>query len=146
MYTKDDSTKIYLESGECWIGPSTQYPNVCSDATPHSCSERPEVCPVTTVENMETQTMECQIKIKLTIPPPDDGVGRMILFGKETRPVAKWEVPFDEFKYWDLFKIWYHDWRMIDPDFGMDFLTRYRNVFHLQMVQNLKENKSDTFR
>ena len=125
-----------MESGECWIGPSTQAPNKCTDTTPHPCSEKPEACAVTTETTMASQTMSCDLKIKLTIPPPDEGVGRMIMFGDETRAIAKWEIPFDEFKYWDLFKLWFHDWRMIDPDFGSDFLTRYRNIFHLQILPN----------
>ena len=137
-----DETKIYMEDGECWIGPQTQAPNVCSGDTPHVCAdEKPEACAVSTNNVMAPVTMNCQLKIKMQMPPPDEGVGRQIMLGDEQRPIAKWEIPFDEFKYWDLFKIWYHDWRMIDPDFGSDFLTRYRNIFHLQMVQNLKEDK-----
>jgi hypothetical protein len=134
------NNKILLENAECWIGPQTISPNECV-ASSNDCNSKPETCLPSSSGSMTSQEMKCNIKIKMQIPAPTDDVGRMIMLGDEPRPIAKWEIPFDEFKYWDLFKIWYHDWRMIDPDFGEGFLLRFRNIFHLQMVQNLKEDK-----
>ncbi len=59
-----------------------------------------------------------------------------VIFGDESRPIAKWELPMKNDDIWKSFKIWYKDWIMIDPDFGADFLIRYRNIFNVERIQN----------
>ena len=103
---------IFMDHLKLWTGSVATHPNTVQSST-ETCDQ----CRVSS-PTMATQTMGCNVTVV------DD---KLYMTG-ETLSIGKFgESPVD-------MRIWVHDWAMIDPDFGSDFLLRYKNIFHRRIA------------